>query len=91
MDLALLPVSDAGWSDLKHSSDAIEAEQIALPHTPVPTEILGSPALPARARVLISILFFSKRRQALLVRWNCPRTLDGIAAFILLGLSPGPC
>ena len=40
-DLALLPVSDAGWSDLKHSSDAIEAEQIALAHTPVPTEIFA--------------------------------------------------
>jgi hypothetical protein len=82
-DLALLPVSDAGWSDLKHSSDAIEAEQIALAHTPVPTEIFAFSGFAGEGASFNFILFFSKRRQALLVRWNCPRTLDGIAAFIL--------
>ncbi|TIM38173.1 hypothetical protein [Mesorhizobium sp.] len=41
LDLALLPVSEAGWTSLKHGSRAIQADQIAAAHTAAPTEIFA--------------------------------------------------
>uniref|UniRef100_B0T9I0 Peptidase S1 and S6 chymotrypsin/Hap n=1 Tax=Caulobacter sp. (strain K31) TaxID=366602 RepID=B0T9I0_CAUSK len=40
-DLALLPVSDEGWSKFDHSAAAIQIDQIALAHAPYPTEVLA--------------------------------------------------
>lgn len=40
-DLALLPVSDEIWSSLDHRSALIQVEQLALAHTPFPTEVFA--------------------------------------------------
>lgn len=40
LDLALLPVDMNAWNDPSNQSRAIEIEQVALAHDPVPTEIL---------------------------------------------------
>jgi hypothetical protein len=40
LDLALLPVSDAAWTAKPHGSRAIDIDQIALAHDPVPGELL---------------------------------------------------
>ena len=40
-DLALLPVRNETWLSLEHSSTAIQEEQIALAHTPFPTEVFA--------------------------------------------------
>ena len=40
-DLALLPVSNETWSSLEHGSVPIQEEQIALAHTPFPTEVFA--------------------------------------------------
>jgi hypothetical protein len=40
-DLALLPVGDEAWSSLDHRSALIQADQIALAHTPCPGEVFA--------------------------------------------------
>lgn len=40
LDVALLPVDEAAWADVTNQSRAIVADQIALAHDPVPTELL---------------------------------------------------
>jgi hypothetical protein len=40
LDLALLPVSDQAWAAERHGSRAIDIDQIALAHDPVPGELL---------------------------------------------------
>lgn len=36
-----VPVNDAAWTEVEHASKAIQIEQIALAHTPVPTEVFA--------------------------------------------------
>ncbi|MEX2299141.1 MAG: hypothetical protein WD715_17120 [Dongiaceae bacterium] len=40
-DLALLPVSDVAWTGVHHASKLIQFDQIALAHTPMPTEVFA--------------------------------------------------
>lgn len=40
-DLALLPIDKATWVDIEHTSKAIQVDQIALAHTPAPTEVFA--------------------------------------------------
>jgi len=40
-DLALLPVNDLAWTGTEHASQAIQIEQIALAHTPMPGEVFA--------------------------------------------------
>ncbi len=40
-DLALLPVSDTAWTTVHHASKVIQIDQIALAHTPTPTEVFA--------------------------------------------------
>jgi len=40
-DLALLPVNDDAWSELNHRSALIQVDQIALAHTPFPSEVFA--------------------------------------------------
>jgi len=40
-DLAILPVPEASWTSMDHTSQAICIDQIALAHTPVKTEIFA--------------------------------------------------
>ncbi len=40
-DLALLSVTDEAWSSLEHRSVPIQEDQIALAHTPIPSEVFA--------------------------------------------------
>jgi len=41
LDLALLPVPEAGWTGLTHGASPLNLDKIAAAHSPVPTEILA--------------------------------------------------
>jgi hypothetical protein len=48
LDLALLPVSDKAWASKPAGSRAIDVDQIALAHDPVPMELLTFTGFPGK-------------------------------------------